>query len=118
MVRAGGTLKAGDLRHRLRIEERNDTEDDFGEPIPSWSEVATVWGILEPLTGREREGGEGLDSTVDHRARIRDLAGLTADMRILWDSRTFEIKHIMRDPVRSSVEMLVTEQVDNPPTDE
>ena len=47
------SVKAGRLRHRLTIQTHTVSQDGFGEPDKTWSDLATVWADVRPLRGRE-----------------------------------------------------------------
>lgn len=56
-------MKAGKLDQRVLIERPNTTKNEYGEPEPNWTTVATVWAEVSDLTGRElRSGPTNLNS--------------------------------------------------------
>lgn len=77
---------AGRYRQRVVIESAVDTQDSTtGEPIRTWSELATVWAAVEPLKGRELLLDGGLRTEVDTRVLIRwapALASLGTKARV------------------------------------
>lgn len=97
-------MRAGQLRHRLRIEEVVETRSDSGDVDESWNEFDTVWGSLEAVTGNERFRAEREHAEVTHLARIRHLDGVTPKMRITHDGRTFDIEAVY-DPEGRKREM-------------
>lgn len=47
-------MQAGKLRHRITLQSAVDTQDQTtGEPVRSWSTLATVWANVLPMKGRE-----------------------------------------------------------------
>lgn len=47
-------MQAGALRHRITLQAAVDTQDGTtGEPVRSWSTIATVWASVLPMKGRE-----------------------------------------------------------------
>lgn len=88
-------MQIGKLRHRLVIQRENASQDSYGEDVPSWTTFATVWGSVEPLTGREYLEGKALTAEVTYRIRIRSLSGVTPEMRVSYDSRYFQIVSVM-----------------------
>lgn len=46
-------MRAGKLRHRLRIESETEARDAVGGVTRSWSTVATVWGEVRSPRGAE-----------------------------------------------------------------
>lgn len=80
------------LRHRIEIQELSETDDGQGGFTESWSEFATVWASVEPKSSSERFFSQQLQDVYDHEIYIRSIAGLKAEMRILYRSRIFQIK--------------------------
>ncbi|MBO8183770.1 MAG: phage head closure protein, partial [Archaeoglobus sp.] len=46
-------MRAGELRHRITIQQMQDTQNEYGEPTKEWVDAATVWASIEGLRGRE-----------------------------------------------------------------
>ena len=86
-------MRAGKLRQRLTIQQPTETRGPSGAALEAWREFARVWGAVEPLRGREFFAAQEIHSEVTTRIRIRYLAGITANMRILLDNRIFLILH-------------------------
>jgi len=95
-------MNAGALRHRITIQSKTITADDYGGPVETWADVATVWASVEPLQGRELANAQTVNAETTTRIRMRYLAGVTADDRIVFDGRYFnltppiyvEMKHV------------------------
>ena len=65
-------MKAGTLRHRITLQTAVDTQDTTtGEPVRSWTTLATVWADISPLSGREILASAVELGEVDTRIRIR-----------------------------------------------
>lgn len=74
---------SGALRHRVRIDQRDEGLDGFGTPLDSWSEVFTVWAAIEDR--RSREFDESSQATINEtttNVRIRFREGLVPEMRV------------------------------------
>ena len=87
-----GSVDAGTLRHRVRIEVLGPLLDSNGDPIQdeatgmlaqAWQEVATVWASIESLSAREFIQSQATQSEVNARITIRYRDGLTPDMRLV-----------------------------------
>ena len=87
-------LDIGKLDRRVTIEQRTDTRDDFGEPIPAWSTLATVWAGKVSEEGSERFEGEQRHATRRVVWRIRHRTDVTEAMRILFDGDHYDITAI------------------------
>ena len=88
-------MKVGDLRRQVTLQAELPTADAGGGYALTWASVATVWAAITPVTGTERYADGGLQSQVTHRLRIRYLPGVTADMRVLYGARLFNIRAVL-----------------------
>jgi SPP1 family predicted phage head-tail adaptor len=64
-------ITAGRLRHRLTIEEAVTEDDGSGGFTTSWAEVATIWGAIEAITGREFTESDAIKAEASYRIVIR-----------------------------------------------
>ena len=64
-------IYTGGMDQRLTLQEPNASADAYGQRVPSWQDVATVWASVEDLRGTEGVVA-GIDGMVtDHRIEIR-----------------------------------------------
>lgn len=96
------------FRHRIEIQSLSLTPNDSGGQVETWSTFATVWASLTPKIVKEVNFAERIEPRIDHEIRMRYIAGVTATMRILFDSRIFEIKSIIIPNEIKEFLMLVT----------
>ncbi|WP_250467635.1 phage head closure protein [Caballeronia sp. GAFFF2] len=85
------TVRAGDLNRRVRIERNGGGFDDLGQPIEGWMEVATVWGNVRMLTGKETLTSDADVGTASASIRIRYRTDITNGMRAIVDGVIFNI---------------------------
>ena len=95
-------MRAGNLRRRVAIQSRASGQDALGQPSTAWGTVATVWGDVEPLSGRELIKAQANLSEVTHLVTIRYQPQFAdplamAKNRILYGARIFNI-HASIDP--------------------
>lgn len=89
-------MQAGSLRYRLTFEKPVRILDGDGEVIVDrWVEAFTVWGSLEPLSGREYMSASEFRAGVTTRARIRWRGDLDPAMRIRCKGVTYDIASIL-----------------------
>ena len=93
----GATERIGRLRHRVLLQAPAGAADGGGGTVAAWSDVATVWAAIAPLTGRERVQAEQVAARASHRVTIRWRAGVTAAMRLSMGARAFAIRAVL-DP--------------------
>lgn len=84
------------LRHRITVQSLTNTPDNQGGFSTAWTDLATLWGKLEPLSSNERLFGERIEYQRSHKCIIRHRSDIVASMRIVFDSRTFQIKGVRR----------------------
>ncbi len=85
------------FRQRVTIQRLVEGQDEVGQPVQEWQDVATVWGAVEPLRGREYFAAAQTQAEVTTRIRVRYRRGIRPDMRALYDGRVFNITAVI-DP--------------------
>lgn len=85
----------GNLRHRITIQQISSTQDDYGQPIDEWTDIATVWASIEPITGREFFAADTINSEISHRIRMRYKPGILPSMRVKFKTRYFDIQSVI-----------------------
>lgn len=90
-------VAAGDLRHRVQIQQQVTTRDSDGVAQTTWEDVATVWGSVEPLSAREFIQSGQTQAAVTARITIRYRAGLLPSMRLLHRGQPFNIAGLLPD---------------------
>jgi len=104
-------IQSGTLKHRIIFQQKTNVSDGMGSSYEKWSTFATRWAAIWPVKAMERieNAQEGQETT--HRIKIRYLAGVTAQMRVLYGSRTFEINSVINpDEANRELEILATEE--------
>lgn len=90
-------MQAGRLNRRCTLQAPSEVQDELGQPIPGWTDVATVWGDVRLRSGLESIKAGAVVSTVQASVRIRYRAGITAGMRVLVDSVAYNITAVQPD---------------------
>lgn len=105
---------ASSLDTRIRIERKLVTRDpQYGTEQVTWGQFACVWAEVKDIlpSKAERLADSIQIGRKPARIRIRYLAGLAADMRIIIDNR---IHQIISGPAtlgrREAMEIMVEEQ--------
>ncbi|MDA8212164.1 MAG: phage head closure protein [Clostridia bacterium] len=104
-------MNAGELRHRVKIQQKSVTRDSFGAESVTWSDVATVWAVVEPLRGREFFGAQQVNAEVTTRIRIRYRSGVVPTMRALYGSRVYDIQSVINLDERNRELQLMCKEV-------
>ncbi|MGE4297035.1 MAG: phage head closure protein [Desulfovibrionaceae bacterium] len=88
-------MRAGRLRHTVTIEHTVSTQNAYGEMVPAWEAFATRRAAVRPLAGREYFAASGEGAEVTHEIRLRYLDGVTTAMRIVFNTRHFDIQSVI-----------------------
>jgi SPP1 family predicted phage head-tail adaptor len=90
-------MQAGRLNRRCVIQTPGTAQDELGQPIPGWTDVATVWADIRMKSGLESIKAGAPVSVVSASIRIRYLPGVNAGMRVVHNLVAYEIKAVMPD---------------------
>lgn len=85
---------ASKLDTRIRIERKVVTHDpQYGTELVTWTEFACVWAEVKDIlpSKAERLADSIQIGRRPARVRIRYLAGLAADMRVIIETRVYQI---------------------------
>lgn len=96
-------MRAGRLRHRVTIQQLVAASPDqygTGEPDEGWSDVATVWASVEPLQGKALFAAQEMHADVEVSIRLRYRSGITEKMRVVFESRFYEIVAVIDNQER------------------
>ena len=105
-------MRAGRLRHRVTIQDYTESQNTFGEVTKNWTDYATVWAAVEPVKGREFWESQQINAEITTKVTLRYLAGVKPKMRILHDTRIFEIDSVINvDERNRELQLLVKEMV-------
>lgn len=100
-------MRAGALDHRLTIQVLSVGQDSHGGVTSSWNDLATVWGQLVSLGGKERLVAAQTTAEEYFMFRIRYLSGFDTKARIVWEGVAYDIQSIKRIGRRSGLEIMV-----------
>lgn len=90
-------MNVGQFRHEITIQRpdyEHETVDDYGRRCVPWVDVETVRAKVADVSGREfyEAAAHQLQNTVTFT--MRWLAGVNANMRIVFDGVTYEIDQV------------------------
>ena len=106
-------MRAGKLaRRRITIQKLAGALDDLGTEVQTWTDVVSRWASIEPLTGRETFARQQQQAELSHLIRLHYVPDITAKMRVVCGTRTFDIQAVLNlwEGDRY-LELLVTERV-------
>lgn len=83
-----------DFRHKITIQTPARVPDGQGGWTVTYSTHIETWAKIEPLKASQIYFAQQNQHQISHKITMRYVSGLTADMRISFDSRLFEIREI------------------------
>lgn len=88
-------VKAGELRHRVTIQQyvKGGRDEDGFELQTGWVLLTKVYAKISPLSSKDLLSAQAADSEVLARMKVRYGTGLKIDttMRVIWKGRVFAI---------------------------
>lgn len=107
-------MRAGQLRHPVRIEYPIQTRDTGGGLTTSWTLLDVVRAEITSEDSGEAVEADSPSSKVRHLVRTRYRTGITSDMRAVFRDRSFRILSIV-DPDQRKRELILTcvEKIDD-----
>jgi SPP1 family predicted phage head-tail adaptor len=88
-------MQAGKLNRRVTIEQKSTVQDAYGQPVETWTEVATVWADIRDQTGKEYFAAQATQNPVQTKITIRYRAGILPAMRVVHGSGTYNIEAVL-----------------------
>ena len=101
---------AGQLRHRLTVQESTDSRDAIGGIVKTWSVNTTRWASIEPLMGRELRDAQQISPKATHKIQVRHITGLDPTFRFIYDNRIFNIVSIRNILERNKMQLVIAEE--------
>lgn len=90
-------MQAGRLNRKCQLQSPSQSVDELGQPIPGWTDVATLWADIRMKSGLESIKAGAPVSVMQASIRIRYRAGITAGMRVVHNLVAYEIKAVLPD---------------------
>ena len=105
-------MRAGRLRHRPTIQRATRAADSFGDVVPSWSDVATIWGSVTPASMAEVIGGGQIEPIGTHNIRIRHYAGLLSTDRFKHGDDHYNVVSVLDRDKRGIYQDVLVKQAE------
>lgn len=87
----------GALRERVSIQSQAQTVDEAGAISTTWTEVATCWARMKPVSMKQLLLAGRDESVRTYMMTIRYRTDLTTAHRVVWRGRRFDVQGV-NDP--------------------
>ena len=84
-------MRAGRLKHRVKLQRYNVTKDSYGQDIEAWVDIATVWADFLPKRSREFYAEQQVNAELTAVLSIRYRDDVSERDRVLYVGRTYEV---------------------------
>lgn len=98
-------MEAGELRHQISHQQGTSVRSGL-DTVTTFNTVATIWGSIKKLSGREVERAKQIHSEAEFQFRFRYFSTLNVKDRLVFNERTFEVLDIDNIEERN-IELLV-----------
>jgi SPP1 family predicted phage head-tail adaptor len=103
-------MRAGRLRHRLTLQSKTTTQNAYGEAVVSWVNQGTVWGAIEPLSGRELYAQQQIQPETKVRVVMRYHSTIDESWRIVSGGKYYDIDTIINADERNRMLTIMCRQ--------
>jgi len=103
-------IRAGRLRHRLTLQYRVETRTSTGDVAWTWTTDSTIWGAIEPRSGREFVAASQTQNEIPVRIVIRYHATIGDTWRIINDGLSYAIISITNSDMRDHMMEILCSQ--------
>jgi SPP1 family predicted phage head-tail adaptor len=103
-------IRAGRLRHRLTLQRKTETRTSTGDVTIAWVTDSTVWGAIEPLSGKEYIAASQTQNEAEVKILIRYHATIADTWRVVNDGKAYSIHAILNADERNNAMTLMCSQ--------
>lgn len=95
-------MEIGSLNRRIVIQSRDSGEDAAGQPVQTWTTLATVWANIKGATGmgsiRQSANRDGVAVELNsYSFRIRYRTDVDAAKRVVFGGLNYDVKQVRHD---------------------
>ncbi|MBU1067477.1 phage head closure protein [Patescibacteria group bacterium] len=95
-------MDPGKINNRITLQAPTIVRDDYGGETKTWTDVATVWANVKPLSGKEMArgldqygGGSVIESEISHRVWIRFRRDIRTSWRLKFGYKYLDIQAVI-----------------------
>lgn len=80
------------LDQRVVFKRKTRTADGMGGYTTAFVTIATVWALVRPMSGREREQAQRLNAQSNYLIVIRDRSDIDETVVAEWEGANFNLR--------------------------
>lgn len=103
-------MRSGRLRHRLQLQSKTESRTASGASTFTWTTDSTVWGGIEPLSGKEYVAASQVQNEEKVRIVIRYHASIDETWRVVNGGKYYSIHSVINSNERNRDLILMCSQ--------
>tara|TARA_B100000161_G_scaffold87043_1_gene60890 strand:+ start:4402 stop:4725 length:324 start_codon:yes stop_codon:yes gene_type:complete len=100
-------MAVGGLRHKVDLQKPTNTRDAGGGAVKTFTTLAQLYAQIKPVSGQEKYRQGQVQESVTHHVTVRYRSDIGTNMRLVYQSRNFNIRHIRNIDERNRFLLLV-----------
>lgn len=84
----------GQLDQKIGLRSQSLTSDGAGGATVVWTEYASVWAQVEPMSGREREAAQRTEAAAMYVVTIRHRTDVKEGHVVRWGTRDLNVRFV------------------------
>lgn len=89
--------RIGQLDRQIVLQSRYEARDAMGQPVQTWSTVATIWARMEDAAGNTRLAGNEIVAGVERVYTMHYVTGVDTRHRILDGGVAWDIVRVVEE---------------------
>jgi SPP1 family predicted phage head-tail adaptor len=106
-------MRAGELRQRLILQQNQPNTGSYGERLPDWVSLSTIWGAVNPVSARQFIEQQRDQAEITHKVKIRFRSDIKSGMRLLFGTRILHIEGVLNTDEANRELLLMCREVIN-----
>lgn len=103
-------IQSGQLRHKIEVQNEVETRDEIGASNTTYQTASKTFAEVREMSGKELEFARQQTPQATHKIKMRYMAGLTEQSRIIFGDNIFDVENVNNIEFRNKVMILtVTE---------
>lgn len=104
-------MRAGQLRHRVRIEYEVKSADGAGGNTKTWAVLDVLPAKVTPEMGAESERSQKTAAATRYKVTLRHRPGITAAMRLIFGTQIMHILSVVTVSERKEEMEIIAEAI-------
>ena len=100
------------MDRRITLQVKTTTQNDYGEPIVTWTTYARIWAEKKDMKGLEKFIAQQVRAEIDTRFVIRYRDDVSLTDRLTFESRDYDIQQVIEIGRRESLEIIAKARVE------